>query len=653
MQKKDKKITSEMIAKVLAFSKKIPFYKDNLSLYEEANKELFSVFKHKLFFVTLKNDSYDFKISAFEGIDFLINNEAFSDFPRELIYITTKLFFSYDEPKLLTKEKMLSWFISREFNLPEYFPETTLVSPIIDRFGEKLGFMALCSEEELENSALEFFSLIADYVGIGINVVEDNINNLEVSAELEEFLADLPLGIIRISNDNKIFDINDKLAQILGFKSANEFFDEENQKYIKQLEKSEILFEITDTLRNISEGKVVKEVAIRDRYGNKVWLEIYAHYHSSEILTNNYFEGFIIDITEDKKIQKEITSLLITQSTIFDLANEGIVITDENGTILAINKVLTERYRKSPDFLIGKNISVLGGDKQSIAENIRKLSDGKPHENFIEHLTSSGERYFYALSEQLVNFPNGSKRIISYSKDITKQIEAGKNIVKLQNELKIFKEYQILVIDTIAEKQFELLLTLDDIKSSIRKNINYKGANGIIKRIDNLKKNFSEIRTTLTLLMAMDKVLVEERNAEASTFDLKTLLKDELQASINHFLERYGKELKIDVKCSDCKIKVEKEILLKLLTSIIETVIENGSDVEINIGAYSDKKKRKVIEIELGGIKLSNEFLSKTFSPVSSSGEYHRILPHNSLFAKKSEVILSSKDKTKIKIFIS
>ena len=644
---------AERTKKLVEFSKKAPFFTSQVGLLSEAAGVLFSELNYRLLFFSFSSEEFGYpKVYNFEGKELVKGISSCKCFSKSEIIKFTELLNTFNEPTIIPGNRIENRLLDLGLELPEFKPEAALTAPIKDRFDEKLGFMFLCSENEQDTDDLEFFSNIAAIVGIGLSILEKLEND---DSLLEEHVAESPIGFLKISYDFKFITVNDSFARMLGFDSAEQFLSDENQIFVKRLERSRNIINALTRLKNSDNFTLVREMQAIDKYRNKIWLELHARYHISAIPSKDFFEVLAIDITDFKKLEKEFSNMLILQDSLFNLSKDGIVLEDEKGTILGINNVLTERYGKSADFLIGKHISVLGGAKRTIHENIRKLQDGEPHVQTIEHLTPDGKRYFYELSERLITFPDGNKKIVSYSRDITKEVGFEEKIIKLKSDLQSFKEFQTLFVSAISEKRTEFLELINNNFGLLEKLLGKVEVRKAIEKLDFFREDIFKNKITIDLLTAINSALLDKTYYKNSSFELYEVIKNEFIPKITKHLNIYGTTLNCNISelKLNPKLETEKEVLLNLLEMIIGAIVKNKSYNRLDFQLIEGKDNSAVIEIVIDENVLSTELLGKVFTPPASGNEYFVKIPKLFSLAERSELILQSGEKTKIKLIIT
>jgi PAS domain S-box-containing protein len=153
------------------------------------------------------------------------------------------------------------------------------------------------------------------------------------------------------------------------------------------------------------------------------------------IYKTNYNEkealiAFGLDITDRKLAQLELAESEERYRTLFNSAPVGIMLIDQNETIINVNETACSQYGYSSDELIGKNLNIIVLDefKPAVKGNIQKIIQNKILLSTVTSVTKSGEPKVFDLIESLVTLSNGEKGILSISKDITEQVHANKII---------------------------------------------------------------------------------------------------------------------------------------------------------------------------------------------------------------------------------
>jgi PAS domain S-box-containing protein len=153
------------------------------------------------------------------------------------------------------------------------------------------------------------------------------------------------------------------------------------------------------------------------------------------IYKTNYNEqealiAFGLDITERKLAQLELAESEERYRTLFNSAPVGILLIDQNATIINVNETACKQYGYTSDELTGQKLEIIVLDKYkpAVKGNIQKIIQNKILLSTVTGVTKSGEPKVFDLIESVITLPNGEKGILSISKDITEQVQADKII---------------------------------------------------------------------------------------------------------------------------------------------------------------------------------------------------------------------------------
>ncbi len=152
---------------------------------------------------------------------------------------------------------------------------------------------------------------------------------------------------------------------------------------------------------------------------------------------NNFlgFVGVARDITEWVKAKQALEEKELRYRTLFNLAPNGIMLVDKNGTIIDANKVLCEIFGYNRNELIGNNVRIFAHDenKDKVEKNIKKILNGETLRHNLKNRKKDGNEIFIRLNETKITLPNLEEGILSISEDIT-------DVINMQDALKKSEE---------------------------------------------------------------------------------------------------------------------------------------------------------------------------------------------------------------------
>ncbi len=156
-----------------------------------------------------------------------------------------------------------------------------------------------------------------------------------------------------------------------------------------------------------------------DKSGDKIWLEI--SMKQLPLSDKPHLLIYFRKISERKKTEERLYRLI----HIVDQIGEGVAATDLNGTITYVNPAWADMHGYSPDFLIGKPMSIFYSEEQNSGEVVsfnRKVLRSGCHSADIEHLRSDGSRFFTHMTTTIQRGAMGKALgFISVATDLSEQ----------------------------------------------------------------------------------------------------------------------------------------------------------------------------------------------------------------------------------------
>lgn len=135
--------------------------------------------------------------------------------------------------------------------------------------------------------------------------------------------------------------------------------------------------------------------------------------------------GTAYDITSHKNAINELEIVKERYRSLFEFSPVGILLEDEYGTIININKEYKKLTGYSKEELIGKNIRILASSKNLdiIDEHIKRILSGEVLNHIVESIKKDGSKIYVHLVETSVILPSGRKGILSICEDMTEKIQ--------------------------------------------------------------------------------------------------------------------------------------------------------------------------------------------------------------------------------------
>ena len=176
---------------------------------------------------------------------------------------------------------------------------------------------------------------------------EERYRQLMESANDAIFIADADTGIIITANQKAEELLGRPLADIIGMHQT-QFHAEEDADHYGKVFKEHV---------RRGKGIILEDVLVCHKNGKKIPTSVSASV--TQFRGKRIIQGIFRNITDRKKAEQEIKEGKAFLESVIESSRDGIAITDEKGTILSVNSVLTEMSIFSKEELMGKHISIL------------------------------------------------------------------------------------------------------------------------------------------------------------------------------------------------------------------------------------------------------------------------------------------------------
>jgi len=134
---------------------------------------------------------------------------------------------------------------------------------------------------------------------------------------------------------------------------------------------------------------------------------------------------------ERSRLEEELQECRDKLRTVFENANDEIVYTDINGTIVDVNKKIEDIYGYKPEEVIGKNYAEIGflseEDLQTAGEVITDIISGKPGRILeFETFRKDGTKVFIEVNSKLITKDGEINGFLNIVRNISERKEAEK-----------------------------------------------------------------------------------------------------------------------------------------------------------------------------------------------------------------------------------
>jgi len=246
-------------------------------------------------------------------------------------------------------------------------------------------------------------------------------------------------GLFISSKEGKFIDCNQALLEMVGYENKEEFLNIDIAKDLYVNPEDRRKFQ-----RLTEEQGFVKdlEVEFKKKNGEKITVLLTAHVKRDEKGRVIGYEGLNIDISERKRMERELKEANEFLTNLIESSVDGIIVTDMKGNILIFNKGAENILGYNAEEVVGRmNIQSIypPGVAKEVMEKLKNPDYGgvgKLTSFPIAHLRKDGEIIEGDLSASLIYDENG-KEIASVGifKDLRERLRIERELLEMQQAL--------------------------------------------------------------------------------------------------------------------------------------------------------------------------------------------------------------------------
>jgi PAS domain S-box-containing protein len=345
-----------------------------------------------------------------------------------------------------SKEEMLNVDIKKDL----YFAPSERDSLFMDTGQERTEIFRMRHKDGSEIWVEDHGNYVHDEKGNVIfheGILRDVTARLMAEDELrksEEKYKDIftwaPVGIYQSSVDGKIVTANKSLADMLGYDVVEDLINRDiaNDVYYNKEERHKLIKEY-DTK---GQGSVTNlEILWKKKDGSPVWIMLTAHAIKDKSGKTIYYEGFVYDITEQKRAEENIRML----SRAMEQSPASVIITDLEGKIEYVNPKFTQATGYTSAEALGLNPRVLKSGETSDKEYKQlweAITSGNEWRGEFHNKKKNGEFYWeYASISPIKDVSGKITHYLAVKEDITE---------KKMLEQQFFRTQRLESIGTLA-----------------------------------------------------------------------------------------------------------------------------------------------------------------------------------------------------------
>jgi PAS domain S-box-containing protein len=246
-------------------------------------------------------------------------------------------------------------------------------------------------------------------------------------------------GIFQTSAEGAYLDVNPALIRIYGYSTREDLMssisDIAKLLYVNSNRRAEFV-------KLMQEHNVVQdfESQIYRKDESIIWISENARAVTDDQGKVLYYEGMVEDITARKEAEEKVRFSELRFRSIWQKSFDGMRLTDEHGTMIAVNPAFCQIVGLTADSLLGRPYTVIYSETEDLADMTQKyrqrFADKKIESQFERHVIfRSGKAVDVELSNSLVEVEEGRSLLLSVFRDVTVRKQAEERERKVNAEL--------------------------------------------------------------------------------------------------------------------------------------------------------------------------------------------------------------------------
>jgi sigma-B regulation protein RsbU (phosphoserine phosphatase) len=271
-------------------------------------------------------------------------------------------------------------------------------------------------------------------------------------------------GIFQTTPEGRYLSVNPALTRIYGYATPDDLIsgmtDIARNLYIDPNRRTEFK-------RLMQERGVVQdfESQVYRKDGSVIWISESARAVRDRDGKILYYEGMVEDVTARKVAEERVRFSEARFRSVWEKSTDGMRLTDEHGTILAVNPSFCEIVGMKAEELISRPFTVIYAEEEDLTDMMQKyqqrVADRGIEANLERHVTfRSGKTVDVELSNSTIDLVEGHALVLSVFRDITvrKQAEerermATAELARSQSELQ--KKNEIMEDDLKMAREIQ------------------------------------------------------------------------------------------------------------------------------------------------------------------------------------------------------
>ncbi len=370
-------------------------------------------------------------------------------------------------------------------------------------------------------------------------------------AHLESFMnnaVDFVIYRIKADTDKKNFGevvfYSKSIKQILGLKDPDNY-----KSWFANIHKDDYDRIIKANYYSGETGKIFNEVF---RYYNSekrkwIWLHVISNQVTDENTNEKFFNGIMIEITEQKKLEEALAQSEIKYRNLMENLSEGVCINDSQENFTLANKTANKIFGVENNGLTGRNLKEFIDEKYYayISKKSEERSEGKTGDYELSIIRENDKKQRLIHVKAIPRITDGiHTETVAIIRDVTEEKEAEKRLKESEeNYRSLFENNPVILWE---EDYSGIKKLLDEKKTEIKEDIKeYIENNTDFVELCNKKYKLLKINSeTLNILKAPSKEFIYKNTHKFFTDDSFSMFK-EILYTFSKNEKSFQKEVKL------------------------------------------------------------------------------------------------------------
>lgn len=423
-------------------------------------------------------------------------------------------------------------------------------------------------------------------------------------------------GIVIVDKDETILDVNSKFCEMVNYSYEELVGHNFNELFIPEEEKK---LQLIQSIITSEDGKNIYERKIIKRDGSIMWGRISASAIYDE--KNNFIGSFafITDITTQKQLQAELIKSEEQFRTIWEKSQDGMRLTDENGTVLLVNDAFCKMVGLRKEEIEGKPLSVVylkERGEEIIRKHVERFKSGqvKSKTETLNEL-HNGKKVWFEVSNSFLEI-GGKKYLLGIFRDTT---EKHKLIAELIEAKEKAEEANRLKSGFVSAMSHEIRTPLNVILgyTAVLQELFDDGTNEDLSfYFHAINKSGKRLLNTITQILDISRIEAGEFEIRIKPIDINQKINSVID-QLNILAKEKNIKLNFTPDKTDPQVLGDAYCIDGILINLINNAIKFSSPgLPINISSITEGDFVKVT-VQDYGIGMSKEYQKHLFEAFS------------------------------------